>query len=146
MALRKNNLKIYGIAFSENETASQTEQKLRNYFSTELALNPDEPLLDYAYRLSNKKDSPILARFCALKSRDAVLNAFRHKRKQGHVTGRVVEDLPERIVKARTGLYPFLQQCIAENKSARFKLDKLIVDGDTYVFNVNTKMPILIPK
>jgi chromosome segregation ATPase len=46
MALRKNNLKIYGIAFSENETASQTEQKLRNYFSTELALNPDEPLLD----------------------------------------------------------------------------------------------------
>ena len=114
MALRKNNLKIYGMAFSENETASQIEQKLRNYFSTELGLNQDEPLLDYAYRLANKKDSPVLARFCALKSRDAVLNAFRHKRKQGHVTGRVVEDLPERIVKARTGLYPFLQQCISE--------------------------------
>ncbi|KAH3773880.1 hypothetical protein DPMN_175251 [Dreissena polymorpha] len=67
MALRKNNLKIYGIAFSENETASQTEQKLRNYFSTELGLKQDEPLLDYAYRLANKKDSPVLARCCALK-------------------------------------------------------------------------------
>lgn len=64
--------------------------------------------------------------------RELLLQAFRENRKVGDVSDRVVEDLPENIVKVRTGLYPFLNQCYGEGKKVHFKLDKLVVDGQSF--------------
>ncbi|KAH3863688.1 hypothetical protein DPMN_026678 [Dreissena polymorpha] len=50
---------------------------------------------EYTYRLSSKKDRPILARLALFKQRQPVLDAFREKRNNGQVSGRVVEDLPD---------------------------------------------------
>ncbi|WAQ98399.1 hypothetical protein MAR_022772 [Mya arenaria] len=72
------------------------------------------------------------------------MDALREKRKNGKVSGRVVEDLPERIVKSRTALYPFPEQFIREGKSARFKFDKLVVNGDIYEYDYVSKIPVVI--
>ena len=101
---------------------------------------------EYTYILSSKKDRPILARFALLKQKQTVLDAFREKRKNGQVSGRVVEDLPDRIVKARTALYPFLEQCQHEGKAARYKQDKLMVCGELYEYDFISNKPILVAK
>ena len=63
IASRKNNLKFYGVAYSDNETSTQVEQNVYSYCTDTLGVNPDEVHIDYSYRLSNKKESPILVRF-----------------------------------------------------------------------------------
>jgi len=84
-----------------------------------------------------------LVKFARQSDRDKVLNAYKQKRKNEPVRGRIVEDLPERVVKSRTGLYPFLKQCYDEGKSAFFKYDKLIVDGESYIYDPVGKKPVL---
>jgi len=59
------------------------------------------------------------------------------------VRGRLIEDLPKRVVKSRTGLYPLLKQGYEEGKSAFFNYNKFIVDGDSNIYDPVGKKPVL---
>ena len=49
-------------------------------------------------------------------------------------------------MKSRTGLYPFLKQCIEDGKKAHFKLDKLVVDGQYYMYDPDKKKTLMVTK
>ena len=59
---------------------------------------------------------------------------------------RIVEDFPERVSKARTGLYQLMKDSIEQGKTAFFKSDKLVVDGDYFMFDFEQKKPIQVSK
>ena len=98
--------------------------------------------------------------FFFLKDRDKVLNAYRKKRKQdnerraGALNGegateqnedrvdpgvqiRVCEDFPQRVIKARSNLYPFLRY---------LKYDRLYVDRQAYVYDYDLQRPVPVLK
>ena len=45
---------------------------------------------------------------------------------------RVSEDFSQRVIKARSDLYPFLRSCINQDMDAFLRYDQLIVDGQKY--------------
>lgn len=59
---------------------------------------------------------------------------------------RVSEDFPERVTKDRSSLNPFLQKAIQDEHRAYLKYDKLIVDGDEYIYDPAKKRPVLSTK
>ncbi|KAH3694812.1 hypothetical protein DPMN_082253 [Dreissena polymorpha] len=87
---------------------------------------------------------PATGRFALLHNRNRILTAFRGKRKEVDSGFRIVEDLPPRIARARAGLFPQFQQCIAEKKRVHLKLDKLIVENTTYAYDELQKKPVRV--
>ena len=48
---------------------------------------------------------------------------------------RVSEDFPERVVKVRSELYPFLKSSIEQGHDVFFRYDHLVVDGQEYEYD-----------
>ena len=107
--------------------------------------------------------------FFFLKDRDKVLNAYHKKRKQdnerraGALNGegateqnedrvdpgvqiRVCEDFPQRVIKARSNLYPFLRSSIDIGREAYLKYDRLYVDRQAYVYDYDLQRPVPVLK
>ena len=55
---------------------------------------------------------------------------------------RVMEDFPERVVKARTKLFPFLKSCMNNEVNAYLRYDSLVVDGQSYIYDYELKRPV----
>jgi len=143
MQMRKNNLKIHGIENIDTLQQEHVDQSVRQHLTNNFGIDGNSLELNAAYKLPGRGDRAVLVKFARQSDRDKVLNAYKLKRKNEPVRGRIVEDLPERVVKSRTGLYPFLKQCYDEGKSAFFKYDKLIVDGESYIYDPVGKKPVL---
>ena len=56
---------------------------------------------------------------------------------------RISEDFPTRVTKARANLYPFMKSCHEKQKDAYLKYDKLVVEGQSYIFNEELGRPML---
>ncbi|KAH3733607.1 hypothetical protein DPMN_040038 [Dreissena polymorpha] len=54
----------------------------------------------------------------------------------------VSEDFTEQVRKARSSLIPSLKESLAAGKNAYLRLDKLIVNGNSYVYDENKKRPV----
>ena len=54
---------------------------------------------------------------------------------------RVTEDFPERVVKARTKLFPFLKSCMDNEVNIYLRYDSLVVDGQSYIYDYVLKRP-----
>ena len=56
---------------------------------------------------------------------------------------RVSEDFPKRVTGVRAKLYPFLKQCYENETDAYLRYGRLIVDGQSYVYDYD--LGILVP-
>ena len=56
---------------------------------------------------------------------------------------RISEDYPARVTKARGKLYSFMKSCHEKQKDAYLKYDKLVVEGQSYIFNEELGRPML---
>ena len=55
---------------------------------------------------------------------------------------RVSEDFPKRVTGVRAKLYPFLKQCYENETDAYLRYDRLIVDGQSYVYDFDLGRPV----
>ena len=97
------------------------------------------------------------------------MNAYREKRKQDNerrvgvlngegateqneervdsgVQTRVCEDFPQRVIKARSNLYPFLRSSIDNGREAYLKYDRLYVDRQAYEYDYDLQRPVPVLK
>ena len=61
-------------------------------------------------------------------------------------TIRVSEDFPERVIRVRYKLYPFLKSCFEEGRHSYLKYDRLMVDGQEYTHEYDNARPVLARK
>ena len=157
---RRENLKFYGFEDDQSETWEQSENKVRSYISNELNMDEQSIKIERAHRLFSKTSPrPIIVKFSYFKDKELVLKSYREKRKAqqdsdqiGDVEGgadenaqrpvRVSEDFPVRVTKARTNLYPFMKSAQDNEKEAYLRYDKLVVEGQAYVFDNDRGRPV----
>ena len=112
-----------------------------------LEIDPTDIPIERAHIIPTRfGNRPIIMQFTHYKHRELILKAFRQKRKMTQLQVRIGEDFPERVSKARTGLYQLMKNSIEQGKTAFFKSDKLVVDGDYFMFDFEQKKPIHVPK
>ena len=158
---RRDNLKFYGIEDDRKETWEQTELKTRNYLSTQLETDDSNIKIERAHRLPSKHTPrPVIVKFSHFKDKERVLKVYREKHKnqqnvfnagESNIEGsernerpvRISEDFPARVTKARANLYPFMKSCHEKQKDAYLKYDKLVVEGQSYIFNEELGRPML---
>ena len=155
---RRDNLKFFGFEDDGTETWEQSENKVRGYIRNELHIDDTDIKIERAHRLpSRNSPKPIIVKFSFFKDKDSVLRAYRQKRKDENNDNvnddndgnnetvrriRVTEDFPERVVKARTKLFPFLKSCMDDEVNAYLRYDSLVVDGQSYIYDYELKRPI----
>ena len=59
---------------------------------------------------------------------------------------RVSKDFPQRVIKARSDLYPFLRSCINQDMDDFLRYDQLIVYGQKYEYDKVLKRPVPVRK
>jgi len=91
---------------------------------------------------SRTGNRPTIVQFTHIRHRNMILSAFHQKRKQTVFSTRVIEDFPERMSKARTGMYQLMKESIYQGKRPYFNHDQLVVDGETYTYDTVQKKPI----
>ena len=148
MLIKKNNLKFFNIEEEQNETVSSLENKIKSSIENELGADTSGLTLENAFRIPTRSSpKPILVQFSRFADKQAILTKFRSVRKTNNdLPFRVSEDLPERISKARTDLYPFFKQCKDQGKNAHFKNDVLVVDGVSYTYDHELKAPVTMKR
>lgn len=157
---RQQNLKLYEIEESNNETWEASEEKVRTYIRTELDIDDSNISIERAHRLPGKnKPRPIIVKFSFHKDKDRVIKRYRELRKSAREASsdnnvynvasggssdrlRVSEDFPDRVRKVRSALIPFLRQSIQSGRNAYLRHDKLVVNGNAYVFDETRGRPI----
>ena len=167
---RRDNLRFYGFDDKQDETWEESENTIRSYIANELNLFESSVQIERAHRIPSKTSPrPVIVKFSFYKDRDKVLNAYRDKRKHdneqrrnvsnnegatGHVEEeqgpgeniRVCEDFPQRVIKARSKLYPFLRSSIDNGREAYLKYDRLYVDGQPYEYDYDLQRPVPVRK
>ena len=155
---RRENLKFYGLNDEQGETWEQSEVKVREYLTQELNMNVSDMGIERAHRLpSRSSPRPIIVKFSHFKDKDLVLKKYRQRRTERQEanaaenpegnenstpTVRVSEDFPKRVTEARAKLYPFLKQCYENESEAYLRYDKLVVDGQSYVYDYDLGRPV----
>ena len=157
---RRQNLKFFDIEESNNETWEASEEKVRTYIRTELEIDDSNISIERAHRLPGKnKPRPIIVKFSFYKDKDRVIKRYRELRKTAREASaednvsngasgggvdrvRVSEDFPDRVRKVRSALIPFLRQSIRSGRNAYLRHDKLVVNGNAYVFDETRGRPI----
>ena len=156
----RDNLRFYGFEDKRGETWEESENVIRSYISNELDLEESNIQIERAHRIPSKSSTrPIIVKFSFYKDREKILKTYREKRKQENEQQQaqasnddintdnsrkfcVSKDFPQRVIKARSDLYPFLRSCI--NKDIRY--DQLIVDGQKYEYDKVLKRPVPVRK
>ncbi|MES9884418.1 MAG: hypothetical protein ABW185_26525 [Sedimenticola sp.] len=144
---RRENLKFHGIAEDRDESC---EEKVRHYLS-DIGVDETSISIDRAHRLPGRSTPrPIIVKFPLYKDRETVFKSFKqHRRNPDNASGaasgiRVTEDFPARVIKHRTGLYPFMKEKLDANCTAFLRYDKLVVDGVTYIYDEETRSPVSV--
>ena len=164
-----DNLRFYGFEDKRGETWEESENAVRSYISNELSLDELSIQIERAHRISSKTSPrPVIVKFSFYKDRERILNSYWEKRKQHNerqqaeaTNGdgsaeldeqcesskiRVCENFPQRVIKSRSNLCPFLRSGIGSGKDAFLKYDRLIVDGQPYEFDYDLLRPVLVRK
>ena len=82
---RRENLRFYGIEQDRDETWQESEGKIKDYIAKDLEMNVSEITIERAHRMkSGQKPYPIIAKFAFFKEKEAVLKAYRRKRKESN--------------------------------------------------------------
>ncbi|XP_070564536.1 uncharacterized protein [Ptychodera flava] len=137
--MKRDNLLIYGIEQSPNETWEESESKVKSFISETLDLDGSNFDFERVHRLTNAKSrpQPIIAKFSRFKQREQVLQTSRRRLK--NTPFGVSEDFSPMTREARRKLAPFLKKARDEGKRAFLNYDKLKIDGSLYVYDEASK-------
>ncbi|XP_070550019.1 uncharacterized protein [Ptychodera flava] len=133
---KRDNLIFYGMEQSGNESWEQSEEKVQDYIKD--TLNIEENIeLDRVHRLygSKAKPQPIIAKFSRYKDRVKVLKAWRQTKNITESRVRVGEDFSDMVKEKRRKMWPTMNEAIKEGKRATMRYDKLIIEGEIYIYD-----------
>ena len=134
---RRNNLIIHGLHEKRGETWAETENKVRSFMSSLDVASAGTISIERAHRLNSKSSNrPTLVKFSFYKDKCAVLDATKEFRKHDRLDHRVSEDCTERVRWLRSKLFPFMKAARDKSETAFLSYDKLIIEGDVYVYDV----------
>ena len=110
---RKYKLKFHGITGNPDETPEQAQKKVFDFVKDTLGIDTVDVTTERDHRLPSRTGNrPIIVQFTHIRHRNMILSAFHQKRKQTVFSTRVIEDFPERMSKARTGMYQLMKESI----------------------------------
>ncbi|CAN7978907.1 unnamed protein product [Ixodes persulcatus] len=144
--LRRNNVIVKGLPELERETWNDTENKIREFLSTHLKVNPGE--IERAHRIGQHRagtSRPIVIKFLNFKSKSEVQqNAHKLKNLESPKIW-IEDDFSPRLQIARKKLRDFAK---INRGASRFRLsyDKLILNDVTYAYDANTDQVVCIPR
>ena len=144
---KRDNLIFHGIEQSENETWEESENKIKHFIKNKLNIE-DHVDIERAHRKSaaRTKPQPIVAKFSHYKDRTRVLKSARLMRESLDHGQRVGEDCSDMVKEKRRKLWPTMQKAIEDGKRAAMRHDKLIIEGDVYVYDSVSQSAVRIPK
>ena len=165
---RREYLRLYGMEETPRETWEETEGKVREYMRKDLEIDDSRISIEKAHRMSSRETPrPVIIKFPFYKHKDQVLKSYREKRKTIREAGdaaiangeerdeietdfrkniHMCEDYPARVMKARNDLRPFIRKAKSEGKEAYLRYDKLIIEGDAFVYDENNETIVLVDK
>ncbi|XP_077534579.1 uncharacterized protein LOC144146509 [Haemaphysalis longicornis] len=132
---RKNNLIVYGLADTVNETWAQSEARVIAFCSEKLNVAISAAAIERAHRLGRytaEKARPIVMRFLSFKDKERVL-AVAAKLKGTEFA--LSEDYSSKVILERKKLIQF-----AKDREAEYKLrfNKMKIGNETFVYNAET--------
>lgn len=128
---RRKNLKFYRINDEQGKSWELSDAKVREYLTLELNINVSVMGIERAHRLpSRSSPHPNIVKFSSFKDKDRVLKKYR----QCHAV-RVSEDFPKQVTEVQVKLYLFLKQCCDNETEVYLPYDRLIVNGQSYIYN-----------
>lgn len=128
---KRNNLIIYGIEKTGDETWEDCEGVVQDMFTDKLELSQDVQF-DRVHRLNSKANSPIVARCTFYKDKVKVLQA---KKKLMGSNVFIGEDYTTRVREIRKKLVPHLKKARSEGKRVTMVFDHLVIEGRKYFLN-----------
>ena len=126
---KRNNLLFYGMPRGPGETSDKCEKAVIDLVSGSLGLS-DTIQFDRVHRLSDKADSPIVARCTFYKDRIAILKAKKNLSPNSDIS--IGEDFSVRVRDIRKALIPHLKAAKAQKKKATLVFDHLLIDNKRY--------------
>ncbi|CAN7988356.1 unnamed protein product [Ixodes hexagonus] len=135
--LRRNNLIVKGIPEQERENWNDTENYIREFFSTHLNVNAGE--IERAHRIGQPRAGtarPIIIKFLSYKSKCEVQKNALKLKNLGSPQVWIEDDFSPRVQLARKKLRDFAK---INQGTSRFRLsyDKLKLNNAVYVYDIN---------
>lgn len=128
---KRNNLIIYGLDKTGDETWDDCEGLVQDMFTDKLELSRDVKF-DRVHRLNGRANSPIVARCTFYKDKVRVLKE--KKKLQGSQIF-IGEDYTARVREVRKKLTPYLKKAKSEGKRATMVFDHLVIEGKKHFLN-----------
>ena len=119
---KRSNLLFHGLARTSGENC---EKVVSDLLTDKLGLS-DPVEFDRVHRVSDKKDSPIIARCTFFKDKNMILKAKKKLRGSDIFIG---EDFSLRVRSVRKALSPHLKEARKSGKNAVMIFDHLLIDG-----------------
>nr|XP_006819733.1 PREDICTED: sporulation-specific protein 15-like [Saccoglossus kowalevskii] len=138
--LKRDNLIFQGIKQDVNETWDDSEEKVKHFIKDKLNI-ADNIEFERVHRMtgSRVKPQPIIAKFSHFKDRSNVLKNARINRSSLDAGMRVGEDFSDLVREKRRKLWPSMQNALEEGKRATMRYDKLIIEGEVYIYDLKTQ-------
>lgn len=130
---RRNNLLLYGMHKTENETGEELEARVQEVFIDKLEF-AENVALDRIHRVNDKPNSPIIMRCVLYKEKVSILKAKSKLQGSSYFVG---EDFSIRVRTVRKALAPHLKEAKAAGKLATMIYDYLLIDGKKFILDAD---------
>lgn len=140
---RRNNILIFGVDDSAEESWTDSQMKVVKLCQEKLGLSIDPNQIDRAHRLGHfqsLRPRPIIVRFDQFKIKESVL--VQTKKLKGTPLA-ISEDYAPATRQARKELLKFARQ---RNEKFKLRFDKLIIGSTRYVYDATKKEVIAVSK
>lgn len=129
--LRKNNIVIYGIDNSENESQALLEKNICTFINSKLNVDVASNDIETCYRLGKNFDKPrpVLVRFCNYKIKSAIFGNVKNLKNSGFA---ISDDLTPHERGLRAKLIKYKNKASNMQLRCRIYKNKLVVEGISY--------------
>lgn len=133
---RRNNLIIKGLSETENETHSQLESRVKDFFSEVLGVQVG--ILERIHRLGYSRPNysrPVIIKLLDYRDRVAILKNAPKLKHHGPDKIWIDEDFSPRTRLARSKLWAFGKELRSQNIKTRLRIDKLYSDKKIFAYD-----------
>ena len=136
---RRSNIIVHGLKEGDSESHESTEDKVRSLIKDDLDIQ-EEISIERCHRLGKRnggRSRPVIVRFSFFKQKQLTMK--RAPKLQGKAVS-VSDDFTLAVRQRRKMLVPHLKYFRNKGKKASLTVDKLSVDGVTYIVNENNEV------
>lgn len=122
---RRNNLVIYGLKETKDESWNETEDKATAFVKDKFGITLQERDIERAHRLGTNKSGnqrPVIIKFNNYKVKERILRTGGKLKDTGYA---VAEDFSKLVKEERNQLKPFLNKYRQEGRRAHLRFNKL---------------------